>query len=401
MFGNTSVGRSVLFAIGLVGSAYAEQVTFQGLGQLPGASWVYSPTGVTADGVVVGCRQTVEGRWEAFRWTQQAGMESLGDLTGELVHSGATSVSADGSLISGFGYNADGALEAAIWTAQTGMMGLGMLTGDTTSRGQGVSADGRVVVGSSADSQGFGEAFRWTSTGGMIGLGHLGGPRCSAADDVSADGSVIVGISDSDSGWCIFRWTEESGMVALDPLLDFSLAGDGVAVSGDGTAVVSAMWVHRGYEAFRWTQADGVIGLGSLADGVSDSVASDLTADGSVVVGYSLAGSAPDYRIVPFVWTSEEGMRDLNNVLADDYGVDLGGWGIFTARAISPDGTTIVGAGRNPAGEPEAWVVSIPESPAIALLTLGVLLSFRRFRRGAKYRATRYGDARMRRDMSR
>jgi len=43
-------------------------------------------------------------------------------------------------------------------------------------------------------------------------------------------------------------------------------------------------------------------------------------------------------------------------VLVDDYGLDLTGWKLWKATAISDDGLTIVGSGENPNGETEAWI---------------------------------------------
>ncbi len=50
-----------------------------------------------------------------------------------------------------------------------------------------------------------------------------------------------------------------------------------------GGAAISA----SGREAFRWTSGGGMVGLGDLPGGESDSEANGVSADGSVVVGYS------------------------------------------------------------------------------------------------------------------
>jgi probable HAF family extracellular repeat protein len=62
------------------------------------------------------------------------------------------------------------------------------------------------------------------------------------------------------------------------PGVNFSQAR---GVSADGSVVVG--WSNR---AFRWTAAGGMEDLGTLAGGFG-SVASDVSADGSTVVGYS------------------------------------------------------------------------------------------------------------------
>jgi probable HAF family extracellular repeat protein len=68
---------------------------------------------------------------------------------------------------------------------------LGTLGGNQ-SEAYGVSADGSVVVGWAYNAAGLYRAFRWTASGGMQDLGTLGGDR-SEASAVSADGAVVVG----------------------------------------------------------------------------------------------------------------------------------------------------------------------------------------------------------------
>ena len=41
--------------------------------------------------------------------------------------------------------------------------------------------------------------------------------------------------------------------------------------------------------------------------------------------------------------------------------MDLNNWSLYEATAISHDGLTIVGYGKNPNGSTEAWIVTLPE----------------------------------------
>ena len=121
--------------------------------------------------------------------------QGLGDLPGGSFYSRAYGVSADGSAVAGSSRKGpDDEKEAFRWTLATGMVGLGDLPGNSfASEASGISADGSVVVGKSRSASGV-EAFRWTSGGGMVGLGDLEGGRFfSAAIGASADGSVVVG----------------------------------------------------------------------------------------------------------------------------------------------------------------------------------------------------------------
>ena len=59
-------------------------------------------------------------------------------------------------------------------------------------------------------------------------------------------------------------------------------------------------------------------------------------------------------------------MRAIQDVLENDYGLDLTGWTLTDAHDISEDGTVIVGAGINPNGDIEAWrAVISPLSPPL------------------------------------
>ena len=40
-------------------------------------------------------------------------------------------------------------------------------------------------------------------------------------------------------------------------------------------------------------------------------------------------------------------------------GINLGGWTLTSARAVSADGLTIVGVGINPAGNEEVWIATL------------------------------------------
>ncbi len=162
----------------------------------------------------------------------------------------------------------------------------------------------------------------------MIGLGDLpGGQFSSGATGVSADGSVVVGMG--------------SSAFALD------------------------------HEAFRWTAEGGMVGLGDLPGGDFYSLARAVSGDGSVVVGYSKSALGQE----AFIWDATNGMRSLLDVLTNDYGLDLTGWTLMDASAISPNGFSIVGSGYNPQGFREAWLVQFDEAvvPIPGAVLLGVL----------------------------
>lgn len=100
-------------------------------------------------------------------------------------------------------------------------------------------------------------------------------------------------------------------------------------------------------EAFRWSSEAGLVGLGYL-DGGAVSRALGVSGDGKVVVGNSDTRDDFGARL-GFIWDEVRGMRDLVQVLTNDYGLtelhdpNALGLGALEVRAISDDGRTIIG----------------------------------------------------------
>ena len=134
----------------------------------------------------------------------------------------------------------------------------------------------------------------------------------------------------------------------------------------------------------------------SLAPGPTGFAAQAVTANGSIVVGESNVrdfGSTLDYEA--FIWDRAHGMRRLQDILTQA-GVDLTGWALRSATAITPDGRFVVGWGNKRPGFREAWIADIsgivPEPNALILAVTALLASaatrHRRRRRLAPPRPT-------------
>jgi probable HAF family extracellular repeat protein len=113
---------------------------------------------ISADGsTIVGEARDASGFWRAFRWTASTGMQDIGTLGGP--ESVAYSVNKDGTVIVGTSLTSGstGSNHAFRWTATTGMQDLrsllqaaGVHTADnwvSVDTASGVSADGTVIVG--------------------------------------------------------------------------------------------------------------------------------------------------------------------------------------------------------------------------------------------------------------
>jgi probable HAF family extracellular repeat protein len=262
---------------------------------------------------------------EAFRWTASGGIQIIGDLPGGTTNAVARAISDDGSVLVGYGSSAASiascgiCLEAFKWTAATGLVALGDVPGgNLDSRASGISGDGRIIVGAGTSATGV-VAVYWDQSGphsmGYLPQGPSTPPQsqCFAAN---TDGSVIVGASSSSNGI---------------------------------------------YEAFRWTPSSGMQGLGDLPTGPFQSYAYGVSDDGAVVVGQGTVegGLFGAGQGVAFIWDARNGMRAIVDVLTG-LGVDMTGWSLTSARAISSDGTVISGIGLNPDGNGEGWIAVIP-----------------------------------------
>lgn len=277
----------------------------QGLGFLPGYAQESDANAANADGTVIVGESMAADSSRAFLWTSQRGIEPLGDdLPEEYTHSGATGVSADGSVVVGYALTQPAGQPEVqlgfVWTAKEGFVFLGDFlpasVPGTQSTAHGVSADGEVVVGEARHERSIHGpllvAFRWTRTTGLFPLGWLYDAQpISGAYSASANGSVIGGQSVSGSDLPLtepMRWTPETSMVTLGR----GFVGTALATSADGTKMAGGA-ADPG-TAFVWDTENGYrnllgllqeSGLDGGLEGHSPVTVYGMSADGAIVVG--------------------------------------------------------------------------------------------------------------------
>ena len=282
----------------------------------------------SADGSVVTGRGSGVGdnsnRPSAYRWSEKTGYQELTTNIRDAIFSERNRVSADGSVVIGFG-----AVSAYRWSAETGTVNVGALMNDIDVIGpdnplffpKGLSANGSVVVGRITQAWHLaGEAARWTAEEGLVGLGKFyewEPEQYSTALAVSANGQVIAGNATtnpntyppSDDGLHdAFRWTEETGMVPIG-----SAGGPSsfvTAMSGDGALIAGGIPTGRPFvdEAFVWTPGAGMqrlvdvltnqYGVGDQLTGLNLGPVTALSRDGRYLVGFA---TAADRQQIPYL----------------------------------------------------------------------------------------------------
>lgn len=355
----------------LAGGVAVAQPSFQGLGSL-GAPVAGTPGSfanrVSANGkVVVGFTNSPLGR-QPFRWTQTDGMIGLGKLPGGTFGGQAWASSVDGSVIIGEAPTAT-TIHAFRWTLGSGMVDLGDLPGGADrSAAWDCNADGSVVVGIASFKYSNiqeGLAFKWTQGTGMVDLGGLPvGPLRTDAEAVSADGSIVAGCSGTQLvSYEACRWVGNAPAVGLGLPYPANAFSCPFAMTPDGSVIAGVAAVgDNAYEVFRWTESTGMVTLGDLPGGEYYGTAFGLSADGSVIVG---CGNFYNYTATEnliadaIIWDNAHGLRKLQDVLENEYHLNLRGWTLTSANGISADGLTIVGSGVNPFGEDEGWIVRL------------------------------------------
>lgn len=329
----------LLFLLDIIGIKVQAQ-SIQWLGKINNSGATYGNQLSPGADFAVGWGTPGSGFSRAFLWSAKSGMVDLGTLGGD--ESEALDVSADGSFVVGWAEDAARIKKAFIWDEISGIRSLG--TPSTLySEARGITADGELVVGMFGSPPALFNAFTWTAATGIQDIPEV--PDPSIANDVSADGRYIVGIARfgyNGNPDYQFAFRFDTLTRRVDNL--FSIGGVGseaLAVSDDGSTVVGWSYNATGnINAFRWKEGEGIQGLGTL--GGATSFAEAVSSDGSVVVGWSETTTFQFSPVHAFIWTPNEGMRDMNKVFAS---VLQDGSELVFAKGISPDGRYIVGTG--------------------------------------------------------
>jgi len=199
----------------------------------------------------------------------------------------------------------------------------------------------------------------------------------------SASGVVTgqFGTNPNDS----FHW--KLGVLSTIPRPPGATSTAPTATSEDGTTIVG----HSVYrislslarsEAFYYTEEDGLVSLGDFPSPVINSIATAVSADGSIIVG----GATPvrpdgEEGSTAFLWTPGTGLVDIRDSLQSS-GINMTDWNLDTAYSVERFGNNearIAGTGTHN-GMQESWLAVVPlttatvPEPTTAMLGVTVLV---------------------------
>ena len=358
------------------------QASYIPLGDLPGGGFGSSGAALSGDGnVATGWSITGDGlvSVNAYRWTQVAGMISLGQSNGTTFGNG---LSTSGSYIVGSIEAVPGVngVRGAFWSASGDFHMIGDLPGGSEYSILGDVSDNGVAVGASSYANGqFGplqQAIRWTELGGLEALGFLPGDDYSFAVDISADGKKIAGRG-STGTW---TWTEQAGMVQATGS-GFDLQGmtkDGDFLFGVNSTILDGRTVGIGT---LWSEDQGLIELdrGVVPDSWVSDVARAASLDAEVVLGMRFALAD---RNGAYIWFDQgkSGMFFEDYLLANGLDLLAEGYIISEVSGVSDDGTRFLVQTFNPDGNVEAVLITVPSPGVLAVLSPIGLVALRRRR---------------------
>jgi uncharacterized membrane protein len=386
---------SGIIALALATAAQA-QSGFHLIGTLPGVSGS-RVTSLSQDGSFAAgwiTRASPFG-FLGFTWTASGGRNDFGLAPGMPAYSPVYGMDSTGGTIVGTIGDDYQYLRAYRRVGSGPFENLGPLLNYDQTGASAVSGDGNTVVGYALTPAGtftIGQAFRWTSATGMQPLGFISANHdYSTAVAISRDASTIL----VNSGYYSFGttigcvWRESTGLQLLPALPGANPAyRHGSDLTADGSIIVGdAANVAGDSHAVRWTAGD-IEDLGTLPQW-RNSYARVINDDGSVIAGV-LSGLEPE---TGFIWTAGTGMVTAESYL-NLYGVSVpAGWRVADINALSGDGLTFAGIVQAPTGHYQGFVATVP-APAIVSLLPGLSLLRRCRRRAESVKARSAGDRR-------
>ena len=354
--------------------------------------------GLSADGLLAVGQSELDDKALAFVWTELEGMVPLSEN-----NSIAWAVSGDGSKIVGR-VDIRGGAYASIWSTESGVSfsapmetWSGIIEEHIFNEGaisqsshfgefNAISPDGAVLAGQTDSPMGR-HAFWVDTTIGMNDLSFsekliergpesaiyavtnsLDGHRFAASGtfgDKREDGHCLI-LSESKEIACntmqSLEKAEKSIDCAIAQLQTPGNEGKIVSVGGTGTLKTKREYVPvlRIIDSIA-EDSYGTVAkvLGALPGGDNAGIANVISQNGKIIAGNASIGEYKKKEWRPFIWDEKNGMRNLQKLAIEEFGLELEDWDLRSATAISKDGSTIGGWGYDPSGQPEPWIMTL------------------------------------------
>jgi hypothetical protein len=334
------------------------------------------PTAVSDDGNAI-AGNTANGDYEPFRWTRSGGYVPLGMASAPTIgiSAGIPGISADGTRVSSTIVGPDTTYyTAGLWTQGSGWQTLvppippGFGQVDYGLAGiWGLSGDGLTAVGLLWGTP-RAHAFYWRASTGAVDLGSSGG--ASRANNANHDGSVIVGWDESNvfgyRGPAVWTNGVRTNLAPHQIGEVHAVTPSGHVIGGmfmDTTVSVrhATLWKRVGNG---WSPAQKLPLVPGTENNGGLNLIRDLTADGRMAVGYCSFAGDPFFT-TGFVWTETMGMMDVVAFLASQGVLPDPSFSIADLTGVTPDGTKIVGWGRDTVSPFTIRAVMIHVDPSV------------------------------------
>jgi uncharacterized membrane protein len=333
-----------------------DAAAFAPIGDLPGGDVLSSAQDVTADGtLVVGYGTSARGR-EALKWTAAEGPISLASAPSTVYR-----VNRTGQVLVGKAIDTANRAHAAVWRDGSGPQ---LLPYDNEeafvrSTSTAVSGDGLVIAGSL-------KPWGYAETRGVLWRGTQLFELAGLPSGLTEDGAVWVGSGSyfkaSSNHYALRNGAKLPFATAC--LTDILCDAQAFDVSNDGRYVVGYSHVPAEtspnpdedgrIRAVRWDTTRATV---DTLSSQGDAVALAISDDGRVAVGYATDPSVSETtRAMRWADGSEHAVA----ALLDAAGIDRQGWELTQANAVSGDGRVIVGDGVDPEGRASGWIAVLP-----------------------------------------
>lgn len=298
-----------------------------------------------------------------FFWRKSRGFVAIAALPKWPDDGAFTTMSDDGSTLVGF---APGTAGPFRWR-DTGVQWLGVLSGTSDCDAQLVSRDGEVIAGTCRNDGKPVHSYRWTEATGMVALDDSASFQFEPMIMNAAGNLLLGGASHAGTGTAgVGFWTPTGGL-ALDPRIDTQEPPPAYYVnprtlSADSkSALGELLLIDKTSRAFQWTASGGLLELPALP-GHQSSHVEGQSSSGRFVAG---AMTDPPGALVTATLWDQRAPRDIGAEL-ESAGVDLHGYhpieavGVADARPLIVYGHASPEMPRSDYSDRRAWVAWLP-----------------------------------------